>query len=128
MKQEALDGMYLNGHIRELLERQNGGESEDDFTDSSSEDSDADYRKELVKQAKVPLAAIRKAVEAFAHPQSNASVEQNGNGSVRENGVGSRALSGEMGGDTTNGSAGETRRGVTSREMSGEMGGDTSAV
>jgi hypothetical protein len=38
----------------------------------------------------------------------------------RENGVGSRALSGEMGGDT--------RRGVTSRELSGEMGGDTEVL
>ena len=146
MKTQGLEGMYLNGHIRELLEERDtgvngkGGLRDNVETEKRTvrEAEDAlegygngagDVREVLrvnVKQSRLALEAAEKALETYI-AQAEKDGIANGNGEVRENGVGSRALSGEMGGDT-NGFQGEARRGVTSREMSGEMGGDTKTV
>ncbi|EHK98331.1 hypothetical protein M7I_5915 [Glarea lozoyensis 74030] len=123
---EGLKGMYLNGHIRELLEeRDEERKGKMNGKTKAEEDSVVKMLGVSVEQAKKAFEAVEQALEAY---KRNTSGKVSGIGSVRENGIGSRALIGEMGGDTVDVSEGETRRGVTSREMSGEMGGDTIVV
>jgi hypothetical protein len=128
MKKMDLEGMYLNGHIRELLEEKdgvNGGTTNGSKSNGKKQKEDDEMMKVLqtsVDQAKKALEAAETALEVY---QTRGNSTITGKKSTRENGIGSRALSGEMGGDTTDIPKGEARRGVTSREMSGEMGGDT---
>jgi hypothetical protein len=131
MRKKELEGMYLNGHIRKLLEEKdgvNGGSTNGTKLDGTKQEEGDEMTKvfrTLVEQAKKALEAAEKALETY---QTRSSTTITDKRSTRENGIGSRALSGEMGGDTTNICEGEARRGVTSREMSGEMGGDTTSV
>lgn len=66
-------------------------------------DATAEALQASLEQARKMVEAAQKALDTYV--------------SIHSDAIGSRALSGEMGGDT--------RRGVTSRELSGEMGGDT---
>ena len=136
MSSQQLEGMWLNAHIRHLLEERksssgdvsgNGtvekvplgdGASELGESVSGKDETEAALRFSLL-QARKMVDAAKRALDTYKsiHGNANDVVEKDLKGAVRENGVGSRELGGEMGGDT--------RRGITSREMSGEMGGDT---
>jgi len=122
MKSSQLEGMWLNVHIRELLEER-GNSSTVDAGDwevlkemngkgpvpgngTASKDPTEEALKASLEQARKMVDAAQKALDTYKSIHSG-----------RENGVSSRELSGEMGGDT--------RLGVTSRELGGEMGGDT---
>lgn len=107
MSSRELEGVWLNPHIRELLEERESV--------VAGRDEVGDALRATVEQARRMLEAAQKAMEKYAPTNGN-------NGAKKEigkarNGLGSREMSGEMGGDT--------RRGVTSRELSGEVGGDT---
>jgi hypothetical protein len=128
MSSTQLEGMWLNAHIRSLLEECSSSSSsvtstpESGISTPSSTDATEQVLREKLLLARKMVSAAQKALDTYTslHGKGDAGAGTSGHiGKVRENGVGSRALSGEMGGDT------EIRRGVTSREMSGEMGGDT---
>lgn len=140
----ALQGVWLNAHIRGLLEErergdgavdipahhQNGNEKEDEKENgnaNSKHDFDAMETALLasLQQAEMLVEAAKHALSTYVGQYEYGKLAQSGG--VRENVVGSRELSGEMGGDTDQLGVAGKRRGVTSREMSGEMGGDTVA-
>jgi hypothetical protein len=111
MSARDLEGVWLNPHIRRLLE-----ERDEVAVTGKGRDEVGDALRASLEQARKMLEAAQKAVDTYTPSQVDANAgKQLGK---RRNGLGSREMSGEMGGDT--------RRGVTSREMSGEMGGDTS--
>lgn len=135
MEKKDLEGVWLNSHIRGLLDEQDGGVKSEKNGKSRvpvQEQKNGSLQPDATETAL--LAALKQAeqvVEAAKHALSTY-VTHHGtkvpNGDARENGVGSRELGGETGGDTQHLGRGEKRRGVTSREMSGEMGGDTSFI
>lgn len=127
MKSSDLEGVWLNAHIRNLLEEQdasqngtaaktNGKVGEADATEAALVAS-LEQAEKVVEAAKLALCTY---VSHYAKDF------QGGEG--RDGGVGSREMSGEMGGDTADDLSGGQRRGVTSRMMSGEMGGDTAVA
>jgi hypothetical protein len=134
MSPAQLEGMWLNAHIRSLLESHSSPSSTPSLSSntptSTSNPSSTDATEQALHEnlllARKMVTAAQKALDTYKslHGKEDAGPIDGNDGEVRENGVGSRELSGEMGGDTTETKA---RRGVTSREMSGEMGGDTSA-
>ncbi|KAG9233888.1 hypothetical protein BJ875DRAFT_441784 [Amylocarpus encephaloides] len=98
MKDAQLAGIYLNGHIRELIEErdaQKNGSANGRIKNGKKEDIVGDeVDKALnasIKQAELSLSLGKWALETYRSQQAIASVK---------NGVGSRELSGEMGGDT----------------------------
>jgi hypothetical protein len=110
MSARDLKGLWLNPHIRHLLEERDNVENENGHSDEVR-----DALRASVEQSKRMLGVAKRAMDKY-EPVNGADVK-NGVEKVRK-GLGSREMSGEMGGDT--------RRGVTSRELAGEMGGDTS--
>ncbi|KAK4190235.1 post-SET domain-protein [Podospora australis] len=117
MAPSQLEGLFLNGHIRELLAEQQaqGVEREGDKT---------------AEALRAALAQAEKAVEA-ARAALNSYVESvKGDKNTKKGGV-LNGVNGYHGnGENGNGLAKEglQRRGPTSRELSGEMGGDTIAA
>lgn len=113
MTSTQLDGLWLNGHIRELLEeRENPKKNQKTNGHTTTAATSADqtvlalrdalaHAEKVVDAARLALVSY---VEAYGH-------SANGNGAGP---VSARASSGAQ------------RRGPTSRELSGEMGGDTS--
>ncbi|EPE30414.1 SET [Glarea lozoyensis ATCC 20868] len=87
---EGLKGMYLNGHIRELLEeRDEERKGKMNGKTKAEEDSVVKMLGVSVEQAKKAFEAVEQALEAY---KRNTSGKVSGIGSVRENGIGSRAL------------------------------------
>lgn len=118
MSAVQLEGMWLNAHIRELLEERDAIEITNGATASTQQeyklvdekvvshkgDAALDALNSSLTQARKMVEAAQKAIDMYRslHPQFEPQdVTTNGKGAVRENGVGSRELSGEMGGDTT---------------------------
>jgi hypothetical protein len=134
MSPAQLEGMWLNAHIRSLLESHASPSSTPSLSSSTptstSSPNPTDATEQALREnlllARKMVTAAQNALDTYKslHGKEDAGPINGKDGKVRENGVGSRELSGEMGGDTTETKA---RREVTSREMSGEMGGDTSA-
>lgn len=152
MDPKKLEGMWLNSYIREMLEEKyakshangtNGG-----FTEKANGEVNGnenghgnglglEMAKGKEKDTKetalgAMLAQARKLVELAEQALDDHKSQQHGNGTNGDNkaeltasrhGPGSRALSGEMGGDTS-----PLVRGASSRELGGEMGGDTAAI
>jgi hypothetical protein len=118
MGKGELEGVWLNAHIRGLLEERDGTKQ----TNGKGQDATEAALVVSLKQAEKVVEAAKHALSTYV---SNHGKEVQ-NGEAKENGVGNRELSGEMGGDIKDNGVGGKRRGVTSREMSGEMGGDTS--
>jgi hypothetical protein len=129
MKPEQLDGMWLNAHIRSLLEERDGvpstslssltlapgsTEKEKDLAVNGTKEvengtgEESDLTEEALKsaldQARRMVDAAQKALDTYKSLHGRSSVDDlagtGGKGAVRQNGVGSRELSGEMGGDT----------------------------
>jgi hypothetical protein len=141
MSPSQLEGMWLNAHIRSLLEEQSsfpspsssstnlvlGNASQTTISTPNSTDVAELALRENLLLARKMVTAAQKALDTYKslHEKEDAGAIDEKDGKVRENGVGGRELSGEMGGDTNVET--KARRGVTSREMSGEMGGDTVA-
>lgn len=110
MTPQQLQGVWLNGHIRDLLDEKNrDGPSESDPT--------ALALKDALLQAEKVVEAARLALRTYAVGSQVRAVGVNGskkNGFVAQQDIGlAEALN---------------RRGPTSRELSGEMGGDTVRV
>jgi hypothetical protein len=120
-----MPGIFLNAHIRELLENKKGGSKKQNGIKNGSgtafltnsplahyTDATEEALKASLVQAKKMVESAQKALDIYNSLHGENSVR---NGA--RSGAGARELAGEMGGDT--------RRGVSSRELSGEMGGDT---
>ena len=129
MKPEQLDGMWLNAHIRSLLEERDNvpstylsnltlapgsTEKEKGLAVSGTKEvgngtgGESDLTEEALKsaldQARKMVDAAQKALDTYKSLHCRSSVDDlagtGGKGAVRQYGVGSRELSGEMGGDT----------------------------
>lgn len=101
MDPSTLEGYWLNGHIRQLLDEQHSAKK-----GSIPENDDATSKalRDALSQAEKVVEAARAALETYLGRQAGV---VHGQKVVLENGNG--------------------RRGPTSRELSGEMGGDTRA-
>ncbi|KAK2598127.1 hypothetical protein QQS21_005759 [Conoideocrella luteorostrata] len=115
MTARQLEGVWLNGHIRELLEEQRNVSVSGNV---DTVDPTARALKDALVQAEKVVEAARLAVRTYASssPQQISLAKLNG----KMNGFAAR------GGLTE--AEGLNRRGPTSRELSGEMGGDTVRV
>ena len=115
MPASQLEGLWINAHIRELIERRdnpapangvsngvNGANGVHENGTNGKVDETAEALERAVQHADEAAASARAALRSYL-------------GTTPANGV------------STNGDvkAGVKRRGVTSRELSGEMGGDT---
>jgi hypothetical protein len=111
MSTSQLEGMWLNAHIRSLLEEHSSsptsvsstaGNSTPISTISSTDATEQALRENLLLAWKMVTTA-QKALDTYKllHGKEDAGAINGKDGKVRENGVGSRELSGEMGGDTS---------------------------
>ncbi|OAA46181.1 Post-SET domain protein [Metarhizium rileyi] len=110
MTPQQLQGVWLNGHIRDLLDDRRN-------VTSGGHESDSTVRalKETLLQAEKVVEAARLALQTYAGvSQKNVVVAVNG---FKEDSFGVQV--------DVDGAEGLNRRGPTSRELSGEMGGDT---
>ncbi|KAF7534930.1 hypothetical protein G7054_g5845 [Neopestalotiopsis clavispora] len=107
MTPQQLEGLWINGHIRELIEQQRAADSGKLSANGNTaaaasnghgaiEDPTAQALTDALKQAEKVVEAAKHAIRAYSE---SSQAKQNG--------------------------AGYTHRGPTSRELSGEMGGDT---
>lgn len=133
MTKAQLEGVWLNGHIHELLKEQTRESTEPENGSASAhgpstktvplEDATAQALENALKHAEKVVEASRNALQSYlestAFTTRNAGVHGPGNVDLLTGRA--SVLSGA---DTTLG-IGLSRRGVTSRELSGEMGGDT---
>jgi hypothetical protein len=123
MTSAQLEGVWLNAHIRALLEERDGivaPISALSVAGNGTEDETEEALKIALVQARKMVDVAQRALDTYTsiHGRNSQDTAEIGRkGANRQNGVGSRELNGEMGGDT--------HRGVTSRELGGEMGGDT---
>ncbi|KAH7040717.1 uncharacterized protein B0I36DRAFT_379634 [Microdochium trichocladiopsis] len=112
MKPAQLDGLWLNGHIRELLEEQQQ-QQQQQAQPATTTTTTTTSNGVVVSEDDETATALR---EALSHAEKGADAAR-------------RALDAYMAASVSAKSAlsssGATRRGPTSRELSGEMGGDT---
>ena len=150
-----LDGLWLNGHIRDLLEeRENGSKKQQNGTATNGNgvakasengaaangnsngqngnsaiqtatDKTAEALAETLAQAEKVVDAARVAIESYMH-LTGAKGKFNGETNGKANGNGVPPGYDAVQPTATKEPAGSQRRGPTSRELSGEMGGDTS--
>lgn len=139
MKKEQLEGLWLNDHIKALIEEKNAqvqGTNGHALTNGAvtngkaahngdSEDPVAQVLRQSLRQAELALQAAQKGLDTYlshrATCSGNSEITPVSNGIAKGNGV----VATQADSETPNQGEGEKRRGVTNREMSGEMGGDT---
>ena len=117
MSAKQLEGIWLNGHIRELLDeqqqQQNGREHQSVVVGGDASDPTARALRDALTQAEKVVEAARLALRTYVEAGGAAT-----NGG--SNGYHGAALNGGV-----SKAPGLNRRGPTSRELSGEMSGDT---
>lgn len=154
MTDAQLSGIWLNGHIRELLEEQRGGPNYDNSLSSSSSSSSTTNTNTNTTTVSPTNAAFTTASSVNGDSAAYTTSEQQKN--VKTEGgeldqiaqslrdalthaekvveAARNALVSYVGAVNANGAKkegvpeGAQRRGPTSRELSGEMGGDTEVV
>ena len=126
MSAEQLAGVWLNGHIHELLDAQSGTNNtlqgpENGITDDPhalGNDTTAQALRATLQHAEKVVEAARAALVSYVQ-----SVKE---GMPAASHVGHlNSAVGATQGDLVASPHGSSRRGATSRELSGEMGGDT---
>ncbi|KAI2634161.1 hypothetical protein GGS26DRAFT_33039 [Hypomontagnella submonticulosa] len=140
MTKAQLEGVWLNGHIHELLRERdlgidketepgNGRSTAADQGPTTStkaaapEDATAQALRDALKHAEKVVEAAQSALQSYLGGSAAlAARSRKGNRTDRGN-VAAGEANNPGGVDTL--AAGLTRRGITSRELSGEMGGDT---
>lgn len=145
MTQKQLAGLWINGHIRELLEQQsrisaagngklseNGNGTAETGHEASGEDHTAQALRDALQHAELAAEASRTALNAYIKSsQSGRTATTYDDGRLNKNGKNHSETDIELrGGDSKSqdeGVTGLASRGPTSRELSGEMGGDTAA-
>ncbi|OLN87176.1 Histone-lysine N-methyltransferase ash1 [Colletotrichum chlorophyti] len=121
MSRAQLEGLWLNGHIRELLdERDNNNTS-----GGSRDDPTAQALRDALKAAERVVEAARSALRSYTESANGGGGgdrhAENKNGGVN----GSKVKSLQRGQAAV---AGGGRNGASARELGGEMGGDTRAA
>ncbi|KAF9878964.1 galactose-proton symport [Colletotrichum karsti] len=112
MPRSQLEGLWLNGHIRELLdEERNAGRSGND-------DPTARALRDALKAAEQVVEAARSALRTYT--ESSSAGGGNGNAAQQQ----AHAIKNGLNGSKANGS----RAGASARELGGELGGDTRAA
>ncbi|KAJ3957962.1 hypothetical protein N0V92_005453 [Colletotrichum tropicale] len=106
MPRAQLEGLWLNGHIRELLDERDSGRSGND-------DPTAQALRDALKAAERVVEAARSALRTYTESSS-----AGGNASQQ-----AQATKNGVNGSKANGS----RNGASARELGGELGGDTTA-
>jgi len=118
MTSAQLEGMWLNAHIRALLEERdavanpaplsvsgNGTEKENGGSEAKEEKDETEEALMLtLAQARKMVDAAQKALATYKSIHGRTADDMGdvaGKGANRQNGIGSRELSGEMGGDTS---------------------------
>ncbi len=116
MSAAQLSGMWLNNHIREMLDDQARGLPE---SANAAVDPTATALKDAVSHAERVVQAARLALRTYVvthvNGHGNGDAASGPNGKFSSNGISAK-------------SNGFDRRGATSRELSGEMSGDTIRV
>jgi hypothetical protein len=113
MTAQQLSGMWLNNHIREMLDDEARGLPENG---TAATDPTATALKDALAHAERVVEAARLALRTYVVTQAAGPNGGNGpDGKFADNGISVK-------------SNGFGRRGPTSRELSGEMGGDTVRV
>ncbi|KAI0130828.1 hypothetical protein F4814DRAFT_144031 [Daldinia grandis] len=143
MAKAQLEGVWLNGHILQLLEEQDlrnagTGKETDTENDTSTlagrdpstgvgppEDLTAQALRDALKHAEKVVEAARSALQSYLGPRALSTYNREVHG--ERGSTDASGLAG-LGGANAALVSGLTRRGITSRELSGEMGGDTIAV
>lgn len=143
MAKAQLEGVWLNGHILQLLEerdlRNAGTGKETDPENGTStlagrdpstevgppEDLTTQALRDALKHAEKVVEAARSALQSYLGPR--ALLTHNGEARGKRGNTDASGLAG-LGGANAALVSGLTRRGITSRELSGEMGGDTIAI
>lgn len=119
MTDAQLDGLWINGHIRELLEEKKAKTATAAAKSTAVDDSTAQALKDALQHAEKVVIAARAALSSYAQTVGNGR-----HGPGYANGA-HAAHFGVDGLSRTGSTNGSQRRGPTSRELSGEMGGDT---
>jgi hypothetical protein len=152
MTKSQLEGVWLNGHIRELLEQQKLGNDERGLGMSAAarvmksapgnghsasvaanakpiepEDPTARALRDALSQAEKVVEAARAALRIYTESARGAALPNSSRIPRSEQAGGSPAHKNGSFVHTSSIARGSDRRGPTSRELSGEMGGDTSA-
>lgn len=131
MTKPQLEGLWLNGHIHELLEERDSRKSAKPGNGSAltcrsstkvapPEDTTAQALKDALKHAEKVVEAARHALQSYL-----GSAARSGGGYPTGSDYTATSEAAGPGGADANLAAGLTRRGATSRELAGEMGGDT---
>ncbi|KAF5511797.1 Histone-lysine N-methyltransferase ash1 [Colletotrichum siamense] len=107
MPRAQLEGLWLNGHIRELLDERDSGRSGND-------DPTAQALRDALKAAERVVEAARSALRTYTESSS-----AGGNNAPQQ----AQAPKNGVNGSKANGS----RNGASARELGGELGGDTTA-
>ncbi|KAE9571750.1 hypothetical protein CGMCC3_g12166 [Colletotrichum fructicola] len=107
MPRAQLEGLWLNGHIRELLDERDSGRSGND-------DPTAQALRDALKAAERVVEAARSALRTYTESSS-----AGGNNAPQQ----AQAIKNGVNGSKANGS----RNGASARELGGELGGDTTA-
>jgi hypothetical protein len=115
MTDAQLEGLWINGHIRELREEQKTKGSS--ANGAAVSDPTAEALKDALELAEKVVIAAHAALSSYAQTVGSGHGPGYTNVSPAQFGVDGLSKTG-----STNGSQ---RRGPTSRELSGEMGGDT---
>jgi len=140
MTNKQLEGLWINGHIRELLEEKAAGEAKLAQNGSADSTPDRDARsdttafalEDALKHAHKVVEAARNALQSYMEtttPKQNGVQVPGGNGHVPNgNALDISPAPGNGENAQATMAPGMPRRGPTSRELSGEMGGDTIVV
>ncbi|TKW48504.1 hypothetical protein CTA1_6428 [Colletotrichum tanaceti] len=125
MSRAQLEGLWLNGHIRELLEDRDAG-----IPSGNDSDPTAQALRDALKAAEHVVEAARSALRSYTEAAGRSNCQQQQttkNGINGTNGTKARGLLSSASREQP-GAVGAGRNGASARELGGEMGGDTRAA
>jgi len=130
MPRAQLEGLWLNGHIRELLEERDAGGSSRDC----DHDPTAQALRDALKAAERVVESARSALRTYTEATGNGSgrqqqqQQQQQQQKTAKNGVSGAKTKASLAPREQPGAVGAGRNGASARELGGEMGGDTRAA
>ncbi|CAK7209520.1 hypothetical protein SCUCBS95973_000468 [Sporothrix curviconia] len=134
MSRDQLAGLWLNGHIWELLHeqqhqhRQKTARPENGTPSANGDAAPSPIEKALQEELARAEEALHKADQATEAARRALAAHRNGvtaNGKTVSSTNGTAHHNGTNGASATNGANGSARHGTSSRELGGELGGDT---
>ncbi|KAK1983540.1 hypothetical protein LZ30DRAFT_687585 [Colletotrichum cereale] len=129
MPRAQLEGLWLNGHVRELLEARDAGRDRHD--DNNDNDPTAQALRDALKAAERVVEAARSALRSYTEATGNGDGRHHHQQQTAKNGVNGSKAKGLPPSSSLReqpGAVGAGRGGASARELGGEMGGDTRAA